>query len=40
MREIRRPNTSARTLVNHVVPHQLVKRASVETLAKRKTGGR
>jgi LacI family transcriptional regulator len=40
LREIRRPNTSARTLVNHVVPHQLVKRASVETLAKRKTGGR
>lgn len=40
LREIRRSNSSARTLVNHVVPHQLVKRASVETLVKRKAGGR
>jgi LacI family transcriptional regulator len=36
LREIRRPSASARVIVNHVVPHKLVKRASVATRRKGK----
>ena len=39
LREIRRANPAARTLVNHVVPHRLVERASVSTRARRKSAG-
>ena len=36
LREIRRATNSARVIVNHVVPHKLVKRASVAARKKSK----